>query len=168
MVKLPWAILLWAVNTTSIWINESGSVLNAGGNASVNPIMYRGTLVASAENNTVNLTGGWAQNIPVPSGNAYYHLNVNGGNNKTLQDNIIIYGDLNIHSSLLGNNYTINLAGDWNNTGSFDEGTGSVILDGTEDQAVSNPNTETFYNLRLQKGSGDLQLGNDIIISGTL
>ncbi len=160
--------LLWAVNTTSIWINESGAVLNAGGNTGANPVMYRGTLVASAENNTVNLTSGWAQNIPVPSGSAFYHLNVNGGNNKTLQDNIIIYGALDIHSSLLGNNYDINLAGDWNSTGSFDEGSGSLILDGTEDQSISNPNTETFNNLRLQKGSGDLHLDNDIIISGTL
>jgi len=69
---------------------------------------------------------------------------------------------------LLGNNFNINLAGDWNNTGSFDEGTGSVIFDGTEDQTVSNLNTEIFNNLRIQKGSGDLHLGNDIIVSATL
>jgi hypothetical protein len=74
------------------------------------------------DGNTVNLTYGGAQNIVDPSGHTFYHLTVGGGNNKTLQNNVTVLGDLNISSTLLSNNYNIDLAGDWINAGVYTPG----------------------------------------------
>ena len=101
--------------------------------------MYLGTLVANASGNTVNLTYGGAQNIVDPSGHTFYNLTVGGGNNKTLLNNVIVLGDLNISSTLLSNNFNIDLAGDWLNAGVYTPGTGAVILNGTADQYHHQP-----------------------------
>ena len=52
--EITFGYRLFAANATSVWINEEGSVLNSGGYGA-DGIMYQGTLVASAANNTVNI-----------------------------------------------------------------------------------------------------------------
>ncbi|MCP4311976.1 MAG: hypothetical protein GY790_11990, partial [Bacteroidetes bacterium] len=69
---------LWGANSSSTWVNDENSTLNAAG-VNTNPIMVLGTLVANASGNTVNLTYGGAQNIVDPSGHTFYHLTVGGG-----------------------------------------------------------------------------------------
>ena len=161
--------LLWAANTTSVWINEAGAVLNAGGNTgSVYPIMRLGTLVANADGNIVNHTFGAAQEIQVPSGNTYYHLVLGGGNNKTQTDNLIVLGDLDIASTLVSGDFNLDLAGDWTNSGVYSAGNGIVTLNGTANQAVTNLLGENFNDLTVQKSSGDMIMGGNVNIGGTL
>ena len=158
---------LFGANATSTWVNDVNSTLSAGG-VNTNPIMYLGTLVANASGNTVNLTYGGAQNIVDPSGHTFYNLTVGGGNNKTLLNNVIVLGDLNVSSTFLANNYNVDLAGDWLNAGVYTPGTGAVILNGTSDQTITNLLGETFNNLSLSKASGNIYLGGNVTISGTL
>ncbi|HEC43494.1 MAG TPA: hypothetical protein ENI20_11760, partial [Bacteroides sp.] len=158
---------LYAANSTSVWINEEGSSLNAGGNGT-NPIMWRGVLVASADNNTVAIISDETQNVKVPQSNTYYNLIIGGGYTKSLIDNITVKGDMNISSLLNAGSYSINLAGDWDNTGVFNEGTGSVVIDGSGDQSITNSNSETLYDLQVIKSGGELNLSNDVTVSNAL
>jgi hypothetical protein len=158
---------LFGAGTNSIWVNDVNSTLNAGG-INTNPVMQGGILVANADGNTVNLTYGGAQNIVDPSGHTFYHLTVGGGNNKTLQNNVTVLGDLNISSTLLSNNYNIDLAGDWINAGVYTPGTGAVVLNGTTDQSLTKLTGEVFNDLSISKASGDVLLGGKVTVSGTL
>jgi len=141
--EITFGYRLYAANTTSVWINEEGSVLNAGGYG-VEGIMWRGVLVADADNNTVNIVSTVTQNITVPQSGTYYNLIIGGGNNKSLEGDIIVKGDLSISSTLISGTYSIDLGSDWINTGVFNEGTGSVVFDGSEDQSISNSSSEPF------------------------
>jgi len=149
-------------NATSKWTNEINSVLRVGGT-----LLTTGTLAASASGNTVNYNGTVAQTIKTPLSN-YYNLTVNGSNNKNLASDIDINGNITISgtSSFVTNNFNINLAGDWNNTGgTFTEGTGTVIFDGFSNQTING--VETFYNLNFTNTSG-LYLNNNVSVSNTL
>ena len=76
--------------------------------------------------------------------------------------------DITIESSgtLSSNSYTLNVYGDWTNNGTFNPGFGTVIFNGSSNQAISN--SETFYGLNINKSGGDLKIqdGTTIIING--
>ena len=63
---------------------------------------------------------------------------------------------------------TLFLPGNWNNAGTFFPGTGTVTLNGTSNQTITNASGETFLDLNVQKPSGDVVLNNDITINGNL
>jgi len=81
---------------------------------------------------------------------------------------VTVVNDFTISSGQLRQHVPIfNVGGDWtNNVGDsgFDEGTYTVIFNGTGDVAINNP--ETFYNLTLDKATtGDwLTLTDDVIV----
>lgn len=90
---------------------------------------------------------------------------------KSLSAAVTIAGDLDIgfRTELLSNNHTITLQGNWtrNISGNtnFDEGTGTVILSGGSNQTIntSGTNTETFYNLTINKSGGsNVNFGGNI------
>ena len=62
----------------------------------------------------------------------------------------------------------INLAGDWTNSGTFDEGAQTVTFDGTADQTITNTSGETFRNLTVNKASGDVILNTSSSTSITI
>ncbi len=95
--------------------------------------------------------------------------------NKTVEyptmEDLTINGDVNINSGIFRcNNHTIYVGGDWTNAvgaSAFDEGTGKVVLDGTGDLHINNP--EVFYNLTLDRaGSGLLIMTDDLTVEGDL
>ncbi|MCJ7552452.1 MAG: DUF4097 domain-containing protein [Ignavibacteriaceae bacterium] len=64
---------------------------------------------------------------------------------------------------------TITLSGNWSNSGTFNAGTGTVIFNGTSgNQTITNSSGETFYNLTVNKSSGDVQLANNALLNSTL
>ncbi|KPK81499.1 MAG: hypothetical protein AMS27_15395, partial [Bacteroides sp. SM23_62_1] len=148
-------------NATSKWTNENNSVLRIGGT-----LLTTGTLAASASGNTVNYNGTVAQAIKTPL-SSYYNLTTGGSGNKNMSVALDVNGNITLSAgNLITNNFNINLAGDWNNTGgTFAEGTGTVIFDGSSSQTISG--VETFYNLNLTNTSG-LYLNNNVSVSGTL
>lgn len=134
---------------------------------------------------TYNATGN--QTIITPaSGSAYVNLSLSGSGTKTtsvvttapISNTLMIDGDLILSGSAILNVSTntdnISLGGDWivQNTASFTEGSQTVTLRGTSDQTISNTSGETFYNLILNKPSGQLLLATspstDVNISGTM
>ncbi|MBN4049773.1 hypothetical protein JYT36_00940, partial [Bacteroidales bacterium AH-315-N07] len=153
------------LNAASTWINESGATLNAA-----NAVLATGILIASAVNNTVNYNRAGGQAVKDPSSSTYYNLHIKGNNIKTLGTNIIVLGDLTITSTLdvSGNNYSLNIGGNWNNSGTFDDHAGTVTFDGSGAQSIINTTGETFNNLTFNKSSGTLTLNNDVTVSNTL
>lgn len=94
-------------------------------------------------------------------------------NTVTLSGNADINGNLTIlDGSLSAGNYTIYLAGNWDNqvgAGGFSAGTGTVEFDGAAAADINS--SETFYNLRLNKtyaGSDGLDVNQLINIGNNL
>ena len=152
-------------NASSTWMNAAGATLNVEDNLLVGA--GGGTLVASATGNTVNYNGG-AETLKQPVNNDYYNLIVSGSGTKTLQGDINVHNDLSITSSLTTADFDIYLSGNWSNSNVFNEGVGEVIFTGSGDQSISNPVGETFYDLKLDKPSGSLQLNNAVRVSNAL
>ncbi len=101
----------------------------------------------------------------------YNDLTLGGGGTKTLQGDIEIDGDLVINSGVtldVNTSNAILISGDWNNSGSFTEGTGTVTLDGGTDQSITAPGSETFYNLVINKSSGTADIQQQVDIDNQL
>ncbi|MCK4920553.1 MAG: hypothetical protein KAS71_05870, partial [Bacteroidales bacterium] len=148
------------------WINDVDASLNIGGS-----LMATGILDASATGNTISYDGIIAQTIKTPQ-SSYYNLSAEGSDTKSLVSNLDVDGNITISGTAVldvtaANNYSINLGGNWNNSGgTFDEQLGSVIFDGSDNDTISG--AETFYNLTVAKSGGALILNNDIIVSNSL
>jgi hypothetical protein len=64
---------------------------------------------------------------------------------------------------------TLSLSGNWNNAGTFTAGSGTVIFNGASgNQTITNSSGETFCNVTVNKAAGDLQLINNVAVTGTL
>ena len=74
----------------------------------------------------------------------------------------------NVNLQADSNDFNIDVGGDWLNTGVYTPGTGGVTLNGNSDQTISNLLGETFNDLSLTKSSGDVNLGGNVNISGSL
>jgi hypothetical protein len=119
---------------------------------------------------TVEFMAGSAQNIPVLGG-SYGFLEITGAGTKTLLGDIDINGDLVITGTLDVNSspsYDIYLAGDFTNTGLFNENDGALILDGSGEQRITASVLEVFNDVTLVKPTGDARLMQSIQIDGTL
>ncbi|MEN8228249.1 MAG: hypothetical protein ABFS38_08855, partial [Bacteroidota bacterium] len=150
-------------NTASTWINEAGATLKVGGDL----FDVTGILDASSSGNSVYYNGTAAQTIKSPQ-SSYYNLITDGSGTKSMAGSLDVNGDLTIDGSsvLDASAYSINLAGNWINLGgTFDEQTGTVVLDGTTDQNITG--AETFYNLTFSNTS-DLYINNSVAASNNL
>ncbi len=127
--------------------------------------------------NTFNYTGSGNQNI-VPV--TYTNVGFAGSGTKTTQANLDVNGNLSITNGaqldVNSGNDNITLGGNWANSSSSPDpfvestGTASVTFDGITDQTVTNTNSETFRNLSVNKGGGNviLNTGTNVNIDGTL
>ncbi len=149
-------------NANTTWINAENSTLI------LQDDFTSGTLITSSLNNRMVYDGSVNNTIRRPQNDTYYHLEIRGSGNKTLPSALTIMGDLTIAGPLVSNNFNINLGGDWTNTASFSEGTGTVTMIGTGDQQITNPVGEIFYGLTISKSTGHLDLDNDVTVSNTL
>ncbi|MFH0866984.1 MAG: hypothetical protein V1904_12375, partial [Bacteroidota bacterium] len=154
---------LTAQTSTSTWINGANSVLICG-----NSLLTTGTLRASGDYNTITYSSTGTENIKDAYNNTYYNLNIAGINAKTLTDNVIIKGNLNISSELDAANYIIELKGNWTNTGIFSENQSTVKFNNSVDQYLTVASGEIFNNMNVNKSGGKLYLNNEVVIAGTL
>ncbi|MFC2086962.1 Calx-beta domain-containing protein [Bacteroidota bacterium] len=100
----------------------------------------------------------------------YNNLVIGGLGTNELQGNIDVNGNLTINSTLdaSANDYSITLAGNWTNNGTFNAQEGEVRLDGSADQNISkDASDEDFYRLTIEN-SNDILVETDIIISDSL
>ncbi|UCE20159.1 MAG: Ig-like domain-containing protein, partial [Gemmatimonadota bacterium] len=78
-------------------------------------------------------------------------------------------------SQVIGTGITISagkivseISGDWENYGTFEPGTGTVIFIGKTEQQLTSPSGESFYNLTVEKKREDLVLNNSITVEALL
>lgn len=111
----------------------------------------------------------------------FYNLTSSSSGTVTLQnDNLDINGDLSIAASstldVSANNYNITVGGDWTNSGTFVERSGTVTFDGSGSQIVTNNGvgtTKDFNNVTISNTAGSpgdaADVDSDAIkVTGTL
>jgi len=138
---------------------SNGATILAGGAGNF-PSGY--DVYTLGNSSTVNYNGTVAQTI---AGVTYGNLSfTNGGASaKTLAASAVINGDLTISSgaSLNASSFTINLGGNWTNSGTFTAGTGTVILNGASKTITGN----TTFNRLTVYGSYSVP-GSDLTYNG--
>lgn len=121
---------------------------------------------------SVTLNGAAGQSITKTGGETFNILNVSGSGTKILGAAITTNSDLTINSALdvTTSNYAITDKGNWTNNGTFTPRAGTVTLNGTTTQTVTNAaGTETFYNLTTNNtGTIMLASSTDVIVTNTL
>lgn len=118
---------------------------------------------------TVNYGSTDAQTIENSA--TYGNLVTSGSNTKTLETaggTMTFAGSITIGNgtTLASNNKTINVGGGFTNNGTFTQGTGSVVLDGTAAQVVGGTTATTFNNLTVNNTSTGVSVTRDITVSG--
>jgi hypothetical protein len=156
---------LVGVNNGSQWINRGGARLI------VQDQIFPGVsdiLDASESGNTVEYSGNATQTIKTPL-TSYSNLRLTGSATKELAASINVTGDLTISSNLTTGNNDLTVGGNWTNTGTFVQNAARVVIvNGASNQTISNPVGEVFQNLRVNKTAGQVLLGNDLTVNGTL
>ncbi|MBU1719582.1 MAG: hypothetical protein KKA07_10980, partial [Bacteroidetes bacterium] len=155
----------------NLFINNTGS-LNLG---TYSLTIDDGTITNNgsfnANTGTVVYSKAGAQNV---AGLTYYNLTLDGSGTKTLSGNINVDGKLDINASGVtldtkaGSDFSINLAGNWENDGSFTSQNGLVVFDGSGAQSISAAGTQTFYDLQVDKSANDLTLIRSIVANNML
>jgi hypothetical protein len=151
---------------TGTWTRTAGtldggsSTLNLGGGLSGTG----GTFTAGTS--TVNYNAAGAQTV---AGVTYYNLMTSGSGTKTLGGAVIVNGNLTIGSSttldVSSNNYGLTVKGNWSNSGTFTQRSGTVTLSGSNAQTMTG--ATTFYNLILNNNNG-LTINSDETVSNML
>lgn len=140
----------------------AGTLLTVGGAANFPSLFSTYTLNASS---TVQYNGTAAQSVA--GSIAYGHLifSNGGGAAKTLLGVITVNGNLTINSgsTFSGDTYTINLYGNWINSGTYTPGSSTVTLNGASKTITGN----TVFNRVTVYGSYTVA-GNDITYNGLL
>ncbi|MBO9730339.1 MAG: hypothetical protein J7623_16990 [Chitinophaga sp.] len=165
----------------------NGATVTVGG-ASNFPANYSTDQLGNTS--TVNYNSAGAQTVA--GGISYGHLTLGGSGTKSLTANITVNGDLSNNSgvTLSAGAFTINLYGNWINSGTFAGGTGTVTLNGSSKTITGNTTfnrltvygsyavagSDITYNGLLQivtggsydGGSGSATVSGDLINSGSL
>jgi hypothetical protein len=93
-------------------------------------------------------------------GTVQAQLLTNAGQVITISANttVVIEGGIQNNGNLI-NNGTLDVSGDWNNTQSYNEGTGTVILSGTQKQQIQH-NNQAFSGLHIVGGGEKVFVDN--------
>ena len=161
-------------------VSITGNVLGSNNNRIINRkhITWSGNIWNSMLSSdfpdaVFNYAANGNQNIIVPQ-DAYHQLILSGSGEKPITGNITIKNDLHITESAVFkmNSHRFTLAGNWlnmsNHQNSFSEGTGRLIMNGTTDQYFQSNVPDTFYQLQINKNSGDLILNQSMYIADQL
>ncbi len=142
-------------------------------------------VVSNAISPTINVSGTWDNNGSFtpntstiafngasqgidPNGQPFNAVTFGGTGTKTLAGALVATGALTITSTStldVGSNNPINVAGSWNNSGTFNPNGGTVTFNGTS-QSINSAG-QSFYNLTLSN-SGTKSLAANIDIDGIL
>jgi hypothetical protein len=115
------------------------------------------TYTLTSTSTQIFLGAATTQNIP---GLTYGNLIAGGTGNKTATGACIVQNDFTVNSgsTYLGSTYTHQLYGNFNNNGTFTANTCTWILNGTGTQNIQGSVSSTFYNLTVNKSSGNAYL----------
>ncbi len=168
------------VSSTSGGTKSGGSLYVAGDfdASSAEPADFTGygsnTVILDGSNQSLILNASASSVI-------FYNLTSSSSGTVTLQnDNLDINGDLSIAASstldVSANNYNITVGGDWTNSGTFVERSGTVTFDGSASQIVTNNGvgtTKDFNNVTISNTAGSpgdaADVDSDAIkVTGTL
>jgi hypothetical protein len=163
-------------NNADLDIYNSGTIYQSGNFIDIN----------NSDTNFDNLaTGTWNWNLTPNTG---YDTDVNTVMNLTAIGNTFNYGaagnqriiPITHHHILLSNsgakdanNASFAVRGNWtvSGTATFTEGTGTISLNGTGTQSITNPSGETFYRLTINNSFGaspQIALNGNVIVTNTL
>jgi len=140
--------------------------LNVGGNFSNNGTYTTGT-------NTVTLTGTTGQTVGGTSVSTFNNLTAQGnsnetvtlGNNQMITNNLLISGGT---FDVSASNYSVGLAGNLTNNGTFNAQNGVVTLNGNAGQALGGSNSIAFYDLTIAGGAETVSLNTNESFSDVL
>lgn len=155
----------------------SSVTFNANSSRFTGPITVKGnwtnngTFNSDSGTGTVTLSGSVAQTIGGSSTTAFNSLTVNNTEATTgagLGNNITVNGTLTIGAGarLTASSYTITVAGNWTNTGTFTAGTGTVTFNGSGTSTLSGSSTTTFYDLEISSDT-TLDVGTNTLFDAT-
>jgi len=95
-------------------------------------------------------------------------LTVTAGSFKPASGSSFTHVDIAAGGRLDGSGGTLNVSGNWANSGLFTPGTASLVFNGTGAQAISGSTTTDFYNLTINKAGGTLTGSSPVTVSNTL
>lgn len=148
--------------TTSLDVSSAG-VINVSGTSNF-PSGF--TAITLNSGSTVNYNMAGNQNIYATN---YSNLNIAGSSGtKTLLGVTTVNGNLTISRPLTTNSYQLTIGGNFVQNNTFTQGTGTVIFNGNATQTISGSSPTTFYNLTVNKNSGELTLSKAITVSNNL
>lgn len=144
------------------FVNAANAYLSVG-----TTLMNTGLLNASAIGNTVDYASRATQTIFATT---YHHLSLSGAGTKKLSAAIAINGDLTCTSPFNPQSNDFSVAGNFTNSNTFTYGTGTVTLNGTANQqlTLSVAASQSFYNLLINKLTGIVNVGSNMIVRNTL
>ena len=153
-------------NLFNVTINGTSLTLSANsvlGIANTCTITAGSLNVATNTSNTVNFNGTGAQNVNAVT---YNHLVLSNGNTKTAAGAITTNGNLNINTgtTFAGGSNTIQVYGNWANSGTFTAGTSTVQFRGASNKTITG--VTTFYVLTINKTSSTntISLNNNVSV----
>jgi len=124
----------------------------------------------TAGTSTIQFTGGKAQTL-TPGGTGFYHVRMDKtGGEVSLGGALDINGNFTITAGTVdvtASNYTINIAGDWTNSGGFRAQSSTVTFDGTGTQNLTSGGTN-FYHLEVNKTGGSVILADALDVDRNL
>jgi len=149
--------------------NRAGATWNYGGGTGDDDDIE---LYCNFNANVFEYDNGGDQQVHTPM-DGYWHLVVSNSGNKATLGDLDINGNLTISGvSILdvdANGNDINLAGNWSNAGTFDEGSQRVEFDGSTAQTLSNASGETYFKLILNNSGPGITLNDgNITVADTL
>lgn len=148
--------------TTSLAASSTG-VINVSGTSNF-PSGF--TVITLNAGSTVNYNMAGNQNIYATN---YSNLTIAGtSGTKTLLGETTVNGSLTISRPLATNNYQLTIGGNFVQNNTFTQGTGTVIFNGSTAQNISGSSATTFYNLTVNKISGELTLSKAISVTNIL
>ncbi len=126
------------------------TTISGSSTSSFNNVTISNTLTAPAGN--FNVAGTWTNNGTFNAGVATNTVTFNGtssiaGSSATNFSGITVSGTLNGPASL-------NLAGNFTNNGTFNSGTGTILLNGTATQAIQGSAVTNFNNITVTNSAG--------------
>ena len=145
-------------------LTVSGSIANTG------TIQASGTVSLDYDDPEVGGTfvyDGEAQDIAKAE---YNILKLSTGNTKTLSGDVTISSELIVDFSVTldTDGYSINIAGDWTNSGTFTANSGKVTFSGTGAQTITNSGANSdFYDLTLS-GTGTKTMSSALVVTNIL
>ncbi|MGE0589845.1 MAG: T9SS type A sorting domain-containing protein [Cyclobacteriaceae bacterium] len=150
------------VNLTSGVFNAGGRNVTFGGNW----LNSGGTFIPTSSTVTAN---GANQSITT-NGSAFNSLVLAGTGTKSLQDNIIVNGDLTFSAAVapVNSGFMCTLGGNWTNNGSFSRNAETTLFNGSGNQIISGSSLTNFTNISVNKSGGRVLVNGSANLHGLL